>query len=208
MDDVNRSTYETISTEFSATRHTAWKCVRDFSERHVSNTSKILDVGCANGKNMDYLRHACPAADIIGLDTCHNFVRMCAAKGYQVCAADARHIPFSDEQFDTVLCIAMFHHMLTDEDRCRTFREILRVLKTGGTCILTCWSVEQPAGSKFTFHEGVNRVPWNKTQTRYYYVYSEAKFREYFQSFSGITIERIYNECGNWILVFRKIITG
>jgi len=52
---------------------------------------------------------------------------------------------------------------------------------------------------------GLNIVPWNKTQFRYYYVYSETMFREYFQSFSEITIERIYNELGNWVLVFRKV---
>jgi ubiquinone/menaquinone biosynthesis C-methylase UbiE len=121
-----------------------------------------------------------------------------------VVQGDAKMLPFTYERFDALLCIAMFHHLLTDTDRHRSFREIIRVLKSGGHGILTCWSTIQPEESKFIFTEGLNVVPWNGKQTRYYYVYSESMFREYFQSFSEITIESIYNECGNWILVFRK----
>ena len=60
----------------------------------------------------------------------------------------------------------------------------------------------------FIMSGGLNIVPWNKTQFRYYYVYSETMFREYFQSFSEITIERIYNELGNWVLDRRALETG
>jgi hypothetical protein len=99
----------------------------------------------------------------------------------------------------------MFHHLLIDSDRNATFGEILRVLKPKGYGILTCWSTVQPTGSKRVFTEGVNRVLWKGQQMRYYYVYSEAMFREYFQSFSDvITIKTIYNEMGNWILIFKK----
>ncbi len=203
MDAINRSTYEGIAEEFSNTRHRVWKCVRDFADSHISKPATVLEVGCGNGKNMEYIRKH-QSVDTVGIDTCHNFVRLCVAKGLTVIQGDSTGIPFPNMCFNSVLCIAMFHHLLTDEDRCKTFREILRVLKSGGYGILTCWSVEQPENSKFTFVEGVNVVPWNRSQIRYYYVYSETMFREYFQSFSEITIERIYNECGNWILVFRK----
>ena len=78
------------------------------------------------------------------------------AKGLNVRAGDAREIPYGDATFDAVLCIAMFHHV-AEEDRCRAFRDILRVLRIGGVGILTCWSVEQPEYSKFIFSEGLDR---------------------------------------------------
>ena len=70
----------------------------------------------------------------------------------------------------------MFHHLLTEEEQDISFKEMLRVMKTGAIGILTCWATEQPFESKFKFHEGVNIVLWKgkeKTKTRYYYVYSE-----------------------------------
>ena len=90
--------------------------------------------------------------------------------------------------------------------------EILRVMKPGALGILTCWSTAQPEGSHFRFHEGVNEVPWigkrseQGPKMRYYYVYSESMFREYFQSFAErLKIVSIYNEFGNWVLIFQRM---
>jgi hypothetical protein len=86
--------------------------------------------------------------------------------------------------------------------------EILRVMKQNAIGIITCWSTEQPDDSKFIFDEGINIVLWKGRQelnkTRYYYVYSEKMFREFFDNFSTIEILKIYNEVGNWILFFKK----
>ena len=43
-----------------------------------------------------------------------------------------------------------------------------------------------------------------KTKTRYYYVYSEEMFLHFFMKYEQITIIKIYNEVGNWILLFKK----
>ena len=125
-------------------------CVRAFADDYLRSGQKVLEVGCGNGKNLEFLQHR---VDVVGIDTCENFVRICGAKGLNVRAGDAREIPYGDAIFDAVLCIAMFHHV-AEEDRCRAFRDILRVLRVG---ILTCWSVEQPA--KFIFSEGLDLCP-------------------------------------------------
>jgi len=118
-------------------------------------------------------------------------------------------MPFPNNSFDYILCIAMFHHLLTSEDRDATFHEILRVMKPESYGILTCWSVDQPPKSNFKFNEGVNIVPWkgrkNINKIRYYFVYSEKMFREYFESFSEVKIINIYNEFGNWVLIFQRL---
>lgn len=206
MDLINRDTYENISQEFSETRAYVWKCVKDFASLVKPNT-KIIEVGCGNGKNMEYLKiHT--SCEIVGVDTCRNFVQICADKNLEAQLANSTDLPFKDNEFDHLLCIAMFHHLLTDEDRDKSMGEFIRVLKPDATGIITCWSTEQPPSSKFQFTEGINIVPWrgrkNIRKDRYYYVYTEEMFRNYFVKFHEIEILQIYNEAGNWILVFRK----
>jgi alkylated DNA repair protein alkB family protein 8 len=209
MEHVNLHIYEDIAKDFSKTRHTVWQCVRDFtkyiSEKQIN--PYLLEVGCGNGKNMDYVRNQ-SRYEIIGIDTCLNFIDICIQKNLKALQANAKQLPFPKNTFDSVLCIAMFHHLLNEEDRTQSFNEILRVLKPNGYGMITCWSTEQPATSKFTFTEGINKVPWKSNakeiQTRFYYVYSEQMFRDTFESRSEIRILKLYNEMGNWILIFQK----
>jgi hypothetical protein len=71
-------------------------------------------------------------------------------------------------------------------------------------------AIEQHEITNFTFEVGVNLVPWKGrkgiNKTRYYYVYSEKIFREFFMKYeSQIEIKNIYNEVGNWIILFKKL---
>ncbi len=84
---------------------------------------RFLKSDAATEKNLEFLQHR---VDVVGIDTCENFVRIRGAKGLNVRAGDAREISYGDATFDAVLCIAMFHHV-AEEDRCRAFRDILRV---------------------------------------------------------------------------------
>jgi SAM-dependent methyltransferase len=118
------------------------------------------------------------------------------------------NLDFNDNTFDYILCIATFHHLLSDTDKNKGMKEIIRVMKSGAIGIITCWSTEQPEDSKFNFHDGINIVMWKGRQdlnkTRYYYVYNYTMFLEFFTSFVEIEIIKIYNEVGNWILLFKK----
>jgi len=62
MNIINRETYEYIADEFSNTRAYVWQCVKDFIFFIQNNISEknnlkplILEIGCGNGKNMEYL---------------------------------------------------------------------------------------------------------------------------------------------------------
>ena len=205
MNQTNKDTYEEIAEQFSETRAYVWQCVKDFTNLIIDN-SNILEIGCGNGKNMEYILKT-NSVNLIGIDTCKKFVSMCQEKKLNVILGDALKLHFEDSKFDYVLCIAMFHHLLTEEEQDISFKEMLRVMKTGAIGILTCWATEQPFESKFKFHQGVNIVLWKgkeKTKTRYYYVYSEEMFLHFFMKYEQITIIKIYNEVGNWILLFKK----
>jgi ubiquinone/menaquinone biosynthesis C-methylase UbiE len=206
MNQTNKDTYEEIAEQFSETRAYVWQCVKDFTNL-ITDKSNILEIGCGNGKNMEYILKT-TNVNLIGIDTCKKFVDICSEdKKLNVILGDALKLHFEDNTFDYVLCIAMFHHLLTKEEQDISFKEMLRVMKRGAIGILTCWATEQPFESKFKFTEGVNIVPWkgkDDTKTRYYYVYSEEMFLHFFMKYEQITIIKIYNEVGNWILLFKK----
>ena len=208
LDQINQNTYEEISKEFSETRAYIWKCVKDFTGLISDKNNRILEIGCGNGKNMEYIeKHT--ESNIVGIDTCNHFVEICKKKNLDVILSNSTKLPFPDNHFDYILCIAMFHHLLTIEDRNTSMNEFIRVMKPDSYGIITCWSTEQPEDSKFKFTEGINIVPWKGRQDinkiRYYYVYNQKMFQEYFETFTEIKIIQIYNEVGNWILLFRKI---
>ena len=207
---INQETYELISKEFSETRAYVWKCVKDFIElikNKKENNPTILEVGCGNGKNMHYLLNNI-SCNLIGIDTCQNFIDMCISSNLNVKKNNIINLEFENNTFDYILCIATFHHLLEETDKNKGMREIIRVMKSGGTGIITCWSTEQPDNSKFNFHNGINIVMWkgrkDVNKTRYYYVYNYIMFLEFFTSFREIEIIKIYNEVGNWILLFKK----
>jgi alkylated DNA repair protein alkB family protein 8 len=209
LDKTNLDTYEKISQEFSETRAYVWKCVKDFIPL-INPNNHILEIGCGNGKNMEYILKNIDCK-MIGIDTCQNFVDICKGKNLEVYNNNILNLNFDSNSFDCVLCIAMFHHLLTKEDQENAMKEILRIMKPGGFCIITCWSTEQPESNdvkKFKFNVGINIVPWKGRQQsnkiRYYYVYSEKMFRDFFEQYSEIKICNIYNEVGNWIILFQK----
>ena len=205
MNQTNKDTYEEIAEQFSETRAYVWQCVKDFTNL-IRDKSNILEIGCGNGKNMEYILKN-NDVNLIGIDTCKKFVNICESKKLNVILGDALKLHFEDSTFDYVLCIAMFHHLLTEDEQDISFKEMLRVMKTGAIGILTCWATEQSFESKFKFTKGVNIVPWkgkDDTKTRYYYVYNEEMFLHFFMKYEQITINKIYNEVGNWILLFKK----
>jgi alkylated DNA repair protein alkB family protein 8 len=212
LDAINLNTYEAISTEFSETRAYVWQCIKDFTKL-ITQNSNVLEIGCGNGKNIEYILKNV-SCNIIGIDTCEKFVDMCRSKELDAQKSSILNLEFEDSKFDFVLCIAVFHHLLSDENQLSGMNEIIRVMKPGSTGIITCWATEQPTEQiitkekKFTFHEGINIVPWKGRQdlnkTRYYYVYSKKMFLDFFGKFDRIEILKVYNEVGNWIIFFKK----
>jgi SAM-dependent methyltransferase len=90
---------------------------------------RCLDVACANG---GWLLSRVPQA--IGIDISSVAVAQLRDRGLRACVGDAEELPFADETFDTVVSLGSLEHFLHPE---AAIAEMARVLKTGGTLILT-----------------------------------------------------------------------
>jgi len=161
--------YDIIAVEFDKTRVRLWNCVKLFMNKFPSN-SLILDVGCGNGKYMNY------RDDIImkGIDISIELVKICNNKGFDVIKGSMTNIPFDDNIFDGIICVAAYHHLTNDYDRKKTLNELYRVLKPGGFCFIEVWAKEQKPS---------NLIKWTSVKTgetyyRYYNLYSEGELEK------------------------------
>ena len=203
-----QNVYNNIATHFSDTRYCIWDFVRDFMSTK-SNNMKGIDIGCGNGKNIV----AFPDLNILGIDNCNEFVRICRDKNINAIYGDCCEICSIDGAFDFAVAIAVYHHMENNIRREKALNEMIRILKTDGQGMFSVWSVENQQSEKINrdFTPGDNYVSWcrrgdKKIFKRYYYVYTEVMINEFMDKFkTKINIDRIYNERGNWVVVFTKI---
>ena len=70
--------YNDIADHFNVTRVNKWPWITEFINNFKKN-SLIVDLGCGNGRNMDYNN-----LNFIGVDNCSKFVDICKSKNYNV----------------------------------------------------------------------------------------------------------------------------
>jgi ubiquinone/menaquinone biosynthesis C-methylase UbiE len=141
---------------------------------------KLLDIGCGNGRNLISFAEK----DFIceGIDFSIEMVKNAKSKFKKLGlkakfhASNMTKLPFKDNSFDYLICIASFHH-LNKLDQEKALDEFKRILKPGGKMYITTWNKWQ---SKFLFSEKEIFVPWkvgDKTYQRYYYLFNYYEFK-------------------------------
>jgi ubiquinone/menaquinone biosynthesis C-methylase UbiE len=114
--------------------------------------ARILVVGGSSGIVDHYL--ADHFAQVIGLDIDEQAVRFAHAQHHHPALAflmaDAQQLPFSDNNFDAVVCSHVYEHVPDAE---RLIREIYRVLVPGGCCYFA-------AGNRLNVMEPHYRLPF------------------------------------------------
>ena len=200
MEVLSDTFYSENSKKFSDTRFCLWDVVRDFGTNFTSNNI-VLDAGCGNGKNIRYFKDNCK---IVGIDKCNALVQICNDRGYSVQQADINNIPFDSNTFDFIMCIAVVHHIETEQKRVDALKEMIRVLKPGGKLLITCWAYESDEYSKKkNFKIGDNFVKFNKEEIlRYYYIYDKEGFKHLCES-AYDNVEITWDR-GNWNAIFTK----
>ena len=107
----------------------------------VRRGDRLLDVGCGPGYLARMLAEATgPDGSVVGIDAAPEMIEYASrrARGLANCLFQpgaAQAIPFADGAFDVVTSSLVMHH-LPREERARAAREMLRVLRPGGTLVL------------------------------------------------------------------------
>lgn len=113
---------------------------------------KILDLGCGEGYGTNMLRQA--GYDTSGMDISPDVVAAAKQKyGGDFFQGDIRQIPQPAATYDSIVCFEVIEHIELDP---RAFSEMFRILKPGGTLIISTPNVEvhhQAGNNPYHLHE-------------------------------------------------------
>ncbi len=100
---------------------------------HINAQQEILDVGCAMGGFLDYLRQK-GFDRLSGVDMTKTYVEQARINNhYKIELGNAESLPFSDHMFDVIVMEQVLEHLVNPA---RAFQEARRVLKKDGVfCI-------------------------------------------------------------------------
>jgi SAM-dependent methyltransferase len=121
----------------------------EYVEKKLIRKGKALDICCGAGTNTVYL--AQNGFNVTGIDispTAITYAKAKAARAHvniRLLVQDFLKLPFNDGEFDFVHDMGCFHHV-KPENQSTYIEGVHRVLKTGGTYMLTCFSYRNGLG--------------------------------------------------------------
>lgn len=215
-------TFDEIASHFDITRYKPWPESKRFIAT-LSKDSRVLDLGCGNGRNSIYL--AKEGMRVIGIDFSYGLLKIAKNKtewkevsdSVELLQGDITSLPLEDESVDAVLYIATIHHLPTPQERLESLLEVRRCLKPGGRALVSAWAQEQEKfrdelkrseeAKEEGFEYGDIFLPWKmkdgRVFQRYYHLFSKDEFEDLIEK-SGLEAIRIFWSSDNHYAELRK----
>ena len=133
--------YNIIASNFSLKREKISDDVyalKNFAQRG----DKVLDLGCGSGRLVEVFSDL--EIDYLGADNCEEFIKIAREKypkNQFELIDSADKLPYPNNSFNLVFCLSMLHHIPGRKLQQSVVDEIYRVLKPGGTLVLTTWNL-------------------------------------------------------------------
>lgn len=167
---------------------------------------KILDLGCGSGRNFSAMKKD---IELYAVDFSEKMLKFAEEKSeklglkFELKKSKTNEIPFEDNFFDSVICIAVLHCIPSKEEKIETMREIYRTLKIGGTAFISVWGRNSPRlknKGKECFvswsvknDKEIRKEEREIKQERYTYVYDFDELKKEIEGV-GFKIEEIWEE--------------
>ncbi|HUT81559.1 MAG TPA: methyltransferase domain-containing protein [Candidatus Bathyarchaeia archaeon] len=189
--------YDQIAESFDLKRKYPWKEVINFIDS-LSSDNLVLDLGCGNGRHSSQLLQR--NHTVICSDISYKILQIALQnelKNYRnvitgIVNADGLCLPFHKDSFDTILSIAVIHHLSTETQRTNFLKEIYRTLRSKGTALISCWLRTHPRFSKKDLANEILAgkkeiyVPWTMQDERkiirYYYLFDPEELEKLVKS--------------------------
>lgn len=139
-----KTEYDAFAHDFSATRKNAWPEF-EILLQNIRKNDRILDLGCGNGRLRTFLEEVIiPSGNYFGLDVSEKLLQIAREnfpRDHFFHGNFAQKLPFGSDNFEIVVSIAAFHHLLNKKDQIIFLKECHRILKPGGKIFITTWKL-------------------------------------------------------------------
>jgi tRNA (uracil-5-)-methyltransferase TRM9 len=146
--DLNRAFYAEFSGDFARTRR-GWPLGFERILPHLRSAANVLDVGCGNGRLLNFLTVHGWHGRYLGVDSSAGLIAA-AEQNRELRPAEASfrlvdllspHWAMTPAGFapDAIACLAVLHHIPGAAHRARLVAECADLLKPGGILIISVW---------------------------------------------------------------------
>ncbi len=167
---------------------------------------KVLDVGCGSGRNFLKI----DGLEWFGVDFSEKMLEYAKSnadkKGIKIELKKSKSskLPYENNFFDCVLCVAVLHCIDSADERKNTIEEIYRVLKPNCEALISVWGRKSP---RLKTKKKECFISWtikeNSKIKRYTYVYDKNELENLVKE-TGFEIAKSWEE-RNINLIIRKI---
>lgn len=170
-----------------------------FLKENVANGSKVLEVGCGEGRSLEYIKDI--TQHIIGIDNDPKAIHDAKKnlKNIDFKIADGRRLPFEDESFDFVICMTTPANF--GDEKQKFYAEMKRVLKNNGRILLSVFN-EDAMDERVKLYKNIGMPPKEVIGGRV--IFEESVDVEFSEQFSKNELEKIFQEAGLNILEIKK----
>jgi 2-polyprenyl-3-methyl-5-hydroxy-6-metoxy-1,4-benzoquinol methylase len=146
---ITRDFYSRFAAEFSETRSSGKINLRHILP-YLSQGSKVLDVGCGNGRLAQRLDHENIRAVYLGIDSIPELIEIASSARLRNLRATFRLADISQsgwnadlKDYDIATALAVLHHIPSFDLRAAVLRDIRATLKPAGFMLMTNWKFDE-----------------------------------------------------------------
>ena len=130
----------------------------DYYLPFIGDKNKVLEIGCSDGINLNYLNQQLPHRnlDLNGIDPSRKSIEL-GNKNYQninLSVGTADNLEYDEALFDVVIC-GFFLYLIDRNLIFKIVSEIDRVIKEGGYLIIVDFEVPFPSSNDYVHFEGI-----------------------------------------------------
>lgn len=122
-------------------------------QRHLFSTQKILEIGCANGYRLGFLKDAL-GADVYGIDPSPKAIEAGRNKGLKLEVGTADNLNYPEDHFDTVI-LGFCLYLCDRRDLFKIAAEVDRVTRDSAWIIIQDFFSESDYSNDYSHHRGV-----------------------------------------------------
>ncbi|MBO7409930.1 MAG: class I SAM-dependent methyltransferase [Candidatus Methanomethylophilaceae archaeon] len=174
--------------ELYRSQRRTWRGVTDLGNLRFSAGSRILEIGCGNGKTLAALRDA--GYSVTGIDFSSEAVKACRellGDDAETICASVTDMPFEDGAFDGAVMFHVFENIDVPDVE-KAVSELRRVLRPGAYVAVKVFSEDDMRSGKGESVSEDTVVRGNGIRYRYF---TEAKLRDAFGDTECVSIRTV-----------------